>query len=204
MRVRSLKHKEGTCRKQHNKESFSIPPLPACIENPWMYSLRAVYLLDTTVRGRRVIRVWRVFAWVSSASVPRINNRGGRWHGSALPGAAQPEPEGDRSSIVLPCNSRQNHLSATLLHSPALITNWSVIHHPQCRWGLLVVGVCVPYASTRKKGGGGWGGRCHLWIPVLSLFLISTLYFFSSAECEERGGGEIGAKQTQQTVGDLI
>lgn len=121
------------------------------------------------------------FAWVSNASVSRINNRGGRWQGLAVPGAAEPEPEGNRSSIVSLRNSRRNHLSATLLHSPALITNWSVIHHPQCCWGLAVVGVCVPCAHKIERLEEWWwwgvaGGICE---HQYCLFFISTLFSWS-------------------------
>lgn len=176
--------------------------LRVCIEKSHECILSALYLLDTTGRQRNK---WGIFffsfhfffkkkkqkvknipAWATNLSVSQTNNRRGRWHGWASPEAAQLEPEGDRSSIVPPCNSRQKHLAAALRHSPALITNWSVIHHPQRHWGLPVVGVCVcrMRALERERVGEQGGERCHLWIPALSLFFISTLFHWSSAGCE--------------------
>lgn len=62
-----------------------------------------------------------------------------------------------------------------------------------------MVGVCVPYASTRKKGG---VAICEYQYCLSFSFQLYISEVPQNVEGEE--GGEIGAKQTQQTVGDLI
>lgn len=156
-------------------------------------------VINTTAERRQVIRMHWVLAWLNNTSAPQINNRGGRWHGSAVPGAAELEPEGDRSSIVLLCNSRRNHLSATLLHSPALITNWSVIHHPQRCWGLAVVGVCAPRAHKRERERRERGCVCRLWIPVLSHHFLFNFIFRKSTQ-NVRGGRKKKKKKPGERV----
>lgn len=74
------------------------------------------YLVSNTKIGEEaIIRRHRVFAPVNNTAEPQINNRRGRRYGSAAPGTTEPEPEGDRSSAVLLCNSGRNQLSANPL-----------------------------------------------------------------------------------------
>lgn len=66
-----------------------------------------------------------------------------------------------------------------------------------------MVGVCVPYASTRKREGGkgGVGAICEYQYCLSFSF---QLYISEVPQNVRAGEGGIGKKQTQQTVGDLI
>lgn len=135
--------------------------------------------------------------------MPRINNREEK-DDTALLYLEQPSRSQRATGAALYCSVTVEGATSLLspLHSPALITNWSVIHHLQRCWGLTMVGVRVPFARTRES-------MCHFWIPVLSLYFISTFFFFFFSDVHT--GRMWEEKKTQrnseidtQTEGDLI
>lgn len=86
-----------------------------------------------------------------NARVPQINNRGRRWQGCAVPGAAKPEPEGYRSRIML-----QRKKEPPLCY-PAPLTCFD--HQLECHSSPTAVlkaddCVCVCHAHEIERGRG--------------------------------------------------
>lgn len=120
-----------------------------------------------------------------------------------VPGAAEPEPEGYRSSIVLQCNSRRSHLSAV----PAPLTCFD--HQLECH--------SSPTAMLRADDGRCTCAICtheREYVPFLNTSIVSLFhfnFFFFFFFSDVHTGRMWEEKKTQrnseidtQTEGDLI